>query len=326
MVAIGAVAAVLVAIAVVVFAVTRDESADPDPTEVSNPDDTAVLDTSETSGTEDTSSHFTLPPLTLPSGGTVDATIITAPPLTIPDTIVVADNPTGVFPPATETPDGLGADAQLDELAGRCYDGGLIACDLLWTLSPLGSAYETYADTCAGRQPTSTQRFCSQMAGFPSATVDLSEISSEVPDSFDTASCWAGDMAACDVIGVSGSEPLIIDLGTSCGGRQEVGLGGCAASFPEYAPLLDPTVVATTATTTTVAGGAVPPAAREPTGLGDDADLNALAEDCHAGTMGSCDDLYFAASAATEYRIYGDTCAGRQPAGSGMLCTVAFPG
>jgi hypothetical protein len=41
--------------------------------------------------------------------------------------------------------------------------------------------------------------------------------------------------------------------------------------------------------------------------------------------MTSCDDLFFEADVDTSYETYGDTCAGRQPEGTGELCTVTFP-
>ena len=49
-------------------------------------------------------------------------------------------------------PDDLGDDPDLDSLAQSCFDGDLVACDQLYLQSPADSAYETYGDTCAGRQ------------------------------------------------------------------------------------------------------------------------------------------------------------------------------
>jgi hypothetical protein len=42
--------------------------------------------------------------------------------------------------------------------------------------------------------------------------------------------------------------------------------------------------------------------------------------------MNVCDELFFEAAAGTAYKTYGDTCAGRQPEGTGQLCRVTFPG
>jgi hypothetical protein len=69
----------------------------------------------------------------------------------------------------------------------------------------------------------------------------------------------------------------------------------------------------------------IPAATEEPTGLGDDEGFNALAEDCYDGDMQACDDLYNRAEDDSAYRRYGDTCAGRQPAGTRQFCVVTFP-
>ena len=55
--------------------------------------------------------------------------------------------------PATVTPDGLGDDPILDQYAASCYDGDMAACDTLYDQSEVGSTYEAYGGTCAGRQP-----------------------------------------------------------------------------------------------------------------------------------------------------------------------------
>ena len=63
-----------------------------------------------------------------------------------------------------------------------------------------------------------------------------------------------------------------------------------------------------------------------PEGLGDDPDLDELAQACFDGVMDACDALYASSEAGSVYRAYGDTCAGRQPEGTQLLCTVVFPG
>ena len=80
-----------------------------------------------------------------------------APPTTTP--------PAGPVPaPApTQQPTGLGADARMDLLAAACFNGTMQACDDLYDESPLASAYETFADTCAGRQPAGTGRYCTDV-------------------------------------------------------------------------------------------------------------------------------------------------------------------
>lgn len=46
-----------------------------------------------------------------------------------------------------------GTDPALDRLADDCEDGDFGACDDLYQQSALGSTYETYGDTCGGRNP-----------------------------------------------------------------------------------------------------------------------------------------------------------------------------
>ena len=96
-------------------------------------------------------------------------------------------------------------------------------------------AYEAYADTCAGRQGEGTSLFCARMVGFPDPDGDLSDVPAEAPNGRQARDCWAGDMAACDIVAKPGSDPIIADIGSSCGGRQDVGLGDCVTAFAEYA-------------------------------------------------------------------------------------------
>lgn len=76
----------------------------------------------------------------------------------------------------------------------------------------------------------------------------------------------------------------------------------------------------------TTGSGDIPAATEEPDGLGNDGELDDLAEDCFDGQMDACDDLYRDSDFGSDYERYGDTCAGRQEAGTSVLCTVAFPG
>jgi hypothetical protein len=59
------------------------------------------------------------------------------------------------IPGATVTPDGLGDDPDLDELAQECYDGDMDSCDRLYEEADLDSLYGLYGGTCAGRQDVS---------------------------------------------------------------------------------------------------------------------------------------------------------------------------
>ncbi len=76
-----------------------------------------------------------------------------------------------------------------------------------------------------------------------------------------------------------------------------------------------------TLSATTVAGGDVPPA--DPPGdLGDDPQLDALADDCFSGRFAACDQLFFDSDEGSRYEAYGDSCGGRnEPAG---LCVTIY--
>jgi hypothetical protein len=51
----------------------------------------------------------------------------------------------------------------MDLYAIACFNGTMQACDNLYAESPAGSAYETFGDTCAGRQPAATGRYCTDV-------------------------------------------------------------------------------------------------------------------------------------------------------------------
>jgi hypothetical protein len=64
------------------------------------------------------------------------------------------------LPAASTPPTGLGVDPTFDRFARECFDGVMRSCDELYDVSAPRSKYETYADTCAGRQPDGTLRYC----------------------------------------------------------------------------------------------------------------------------------------------------------------------
>ena len=67
-----------------------------------------------------------------------------------------------------------------------------------------------------------------------------------------------------------------------------------------------------------------PVATQQPVGLGDDPALDRLARACFDGAMGACDDLFDDSDWGSDYEDYGDTCAGRKPAGDGEYCADVF--
>jgi len=60
------------------------------------------------------------------------------------------------------TPVVPGDDSALNSLAQSCFDGDMGACDELFRVSPVGSEYESYGNTCGGRVPVADvrQRLC----------------------------------------------------------------------------------------------------------------------------------------------------------------------
>jgi hypothetical protein len=71
----------------------------------------------------------------------------------------------GPLPDPTVPPVGLGDDPTLDALAQGCFIGDMQSCDDLYDDSEAGSDYETYGDSCAGRQGTGTFVYCTEKFG-----------------------------------------------------------------------------------------------------------------------------------------------------------------
>jgi hypothetical protein len=71
----------------------------------------------------------------------------------------------------------------------------------------------------------------------------------------------------------------------------------------------------------------IPSATVRPDGLGNDPDLDELAQECYDGDMNSCDRLYEEAELDSLYGLYGGTCAGRQDVSDAdtVFCDDAFP-
>ena len=114
--------------------------------------------------------------------------------------------------------------------------------------------------------------------------------------------CGDGDFAACDDLFFDA--PLDSEyeaFGDTCGGRQPLGTG----------------VLCTDAFGT---GGS----SASSGGLGDDPFLDDLYVRCEGGDFTACDDLYLEAPLDSEYEVFGDTCGGLQPEGTGNLCTEVF--
>ena len=61
--------------------------------------------------------------------------------------------------------EGYGDDAQLDALWDSCAAGDLASCDDLWFSSPIGSAYEAYAESCGGLSTEALWGSCEETLG-----------------------------------------------------------------------------------------------------------------------------------------------------------------
>ena len=254
---------------------------------------------------------FTIPDVSVPDFSMPDFTIpdFTLPDFSIPDFTIpdIPGLPTEI-PPATQQPDGLGDDETLNQLAEFCYGGGLIACDELYTVAPVGSPYEAFGDTCAGRQPAETNEFCSALAGFPPPTIAPTDLETEDQSLLQLAArCWAGNMQAC--VDLSGQAPAGSpeqSFGETCAGREDEGATTpCTEAHPEWMPLYDPSLAP-------VEPG-VPDAGEPdpPDGLGSDPALDQLAQSCFEGDFVACDDLYWQSDIDSGYEIYAETCGGR---------------
>ena len=140
-------------------------------------------------------------------------------------------------------------------------------------------------------------------------------------------SCYDGDMAACDDLW-RGSEvgSDYRNFGDTCAGRQPANSGSwCEDAFPVDGTAPTTNTLAATTVPGPTTSSAIPPATQQPTGLGDDPTLDGLARLCFDGDMQACDELFDFAPIGSDYRSYGDTCAGRQEPGTFNYCHVVFP-
>ncbi|MFV0308204.1 MAG: hypothetical protein ACK5OX_10730 [Desertimonas sp.] len=236
--------------------------------------------------------------------------------------VTLGADPATAPPPATDLaaptlePTGLGTDVTLDALAQECHAGAMFACDKLFVLGEEGTAYYEFGFSCAGRQTLDSSSFCHELVGFPGPGVDFETL--PVPDDEEVlagiASCTIGDMRSCDDLyrSLDAASPYLAFADT-CAGRQPEGTGTlCVNAFPSWEQLVAvaPTVTTSTAdTATSTPSTAGQPT--DPTGLGSDATLNALAENCFDGDMSSCDNLFWRSPLGSTYESYGGTCGGR---------------
>ena len=201
---------------------------------------------------------------TVSTTATAPTSSVVAPSTEVPTTTTVPSTeffpttlptPSREVPAPTLEPTGLGDDPTLDALAQSCYDGDLAACDTLYQESETGTPYRNYGDTCAGRQETNSGTWCADAFGSEPPSTETNP----VPSTTDTTIAIL-------------TEPLPPTTNTT---------------FP-----IDPTTVSTVVLTTIPLSddpGVIPPPTLEPTGLGADPALDALAQSCYDGEMAACD-------------------------------------
>lgn len=104
--------------------------------------------------------------------------------------------------------------------------------------------------------------------------------------------CFEGDLTQCDLLyGLSedGSDYQL--YGDTCAGRQDSGTGEFCTEVFDF----------------------LVPDGQSPGDLGNDDELDELADECFDGDLGACDELYAESPVGSSYETYGITCGGRQP-------------
>jgi hypothetical protein len=203
--------------------------------------------------------------------------------------------PPGARPFTTDAPHAPSAGKKNGALVPLLVGGGVLALLVVIVVAVLVLA----SGGDDGPGPTTSQQAGSTETSETSApSVDeLPEADS--PGSFDDESfdaladtCQGGDLVACDVLFTA--TPVDSDAetyGSTCGGRNEAVRGACSTEY-EWAL----------------------PDAQEPGDLGDDTTFDDLVDDCQAGDLEACDELYAETPVDSSYEAYGRTCGGRLPA------------
>jgi hypothetical protein len=106
----------------------------------------------------------------------------------------------------TEEFQGRGDDPNRDVLWDECADGNFGSCDVLYYISPFGSEYEEFGDTCGGRIETS--RLCLVEFG---ESPDLDAL---------RLACAGGGFIECDLLySISDIDSEYERFGDTCGDR-----------------------------------------------------------------------------------------------------------
>lgn len=206
-----------------------------------------------------------------------------------------------VLPPDLSAPlgdpgpaDALGTDPVQGDLATACEAGELRACDDLYQRGDPTSTYAAYAFSCGGRL-------------------------NPPPAAGQAPNCRlrsADHLATAGGVLPPGDSPTFNRLAEECGAVN--GLEACDTLFREAINLTDYASYAVTCgyrdpdpRPNACAGYDGVPDGRPMGALGDDAELDALANECFAARISSCDELYASSDRGSVYETYAQTCGGR---------------
>ncbi len=165
-----------------------------------------------------------------------------------------------------------GDDPEMDLLWDMCEVGDGEACDQLFFISPFGSDYEEFGNTCGFRFELSTVLCADELGG---STGGTSYGDDPLLDNL-YDECSAGNMLSCDNLFIeSPVDSEYETYGSTCGGVEPDTFGGCAS---------------------------------DPMFYGDDVHFDGLYDSCGAGDMAACDELYLFSAMGSEYESYGSSC------------------
>jgi hypothetical protein len=150
--------------------------------------------------------------------------------------------------PAGQPPGTLGDDQVLDGLAEACFDADWAACDTLYFDSDVGTEYESYGETCGGRNEPVAGGCQDRYA--PGESGDAGAIPADLPPATPAPTgigdtdvqavadgCEQGIVSYCDILRLATLEddPALApygDYGLTCGGRNEPTETACVELYP----------------------------------------------------------------------------------------------
>ncbi|MDO5495014.1 MAG: hypothetical protein Q4G64_04815 [bacterium] len=173
-----------------------------------------------------------------------------------------------IISPSPSNSWGYGTNPTLDALWDDCAAGDMEACDSLYRAAPAGTEYNHFGSTCGETEGPSYGGCDLGVVGAYGSDRHLDELWDE---------CEAGDMEACnDLYWSSPVSSEYEDFGSTCGATESPMYGRCMVGDVD--------------------------------GYGTNAEFDDLWDQCEAGDMEACDDLYYATPVGSEYEEFGSTC------------------